>query len=182
MSKKTKKYITAVFLTVLIGWISIRTYYSHQIAQLEDSHNAQMKNLKRRWTEEQKKKHAEYQAELEAAWSGGMEAVLKDPELGIQKMLRKAAQVACPQASHIDVRVDNFTEFDIYISVRDILEKDKAASVIKTLVSQCRKYINSISFVYMNNVVKRIDKQAIDGISDWHTVDPLKVLELLVTP
>jgi hypothetical protein len=82
----------------------------------------------------------------------------------------------------VEVKTDNFYEFDVFIHVKAALEKDTAAATVRTMLADCGKYVNSLSFVYSNEVVKTIDRRGIDGISDWSSADLDSVARQLYTP
>jgi hypothetical protein len=90
-------------------------------------------------------------------------------------MLRKAAVAACPGCTKVEIKLDNFNEFDVFIYVVSPLEKAAAAATVRMLLSQCGKSVNSASFVYNNAVVKTIDRRGIDVIIDWASVDLTEV-------
>jgi hypothetical protein len=177
-----KVSIVSAIAVGLVGWLVMAVYHSNRMADLKSQHSSQVRSLRGRWQSERTRRRAEYRKELEAAWGGGVKAAVKDPGLGIREMLRQAGTAACPQASRVDVKVDNFTAFDVYLTVREALSKEEASSVVKKILAGCGKYVNSISFVYSDNVVKMIDKRGIDTMPDWSSAELARVSELMIDP
>jgi hypothetical protein len=57
--------------------------------------------------------------------------------------------------------------------------------VVKSVLGECEEcvtYVNSISFVYQENIVKMLDKRGIDGIPNWKSVDDATVSRAFITP
>jgi len=182
MTKTNKRLIIAFICAAVVGWIWIRVHFASKIHEMEDEHTRQMQALRDKWNKEKKDKEAAYRAELEKAWGGGIKAAIKDPDATIAEMLRKAAIASCPHCQRTEVKTDNFNEFDVYIHVASVLDKNTAAKAVKSLLAACGEYVNSVSFVYGNEVVKTIDKRGIDGIKNWESVGLTTVANAMYSP
>jgi len=182
MTRTNKRLIVVSVCVALVGWIYISVHYANKREELKKQHTQQTASLKNQWNRERQTRKGEYRAELEKAWGGGIKAVVKDPKLAITDMLRKAGVTACPEAMRVEVKADNFNEFDVFIHVKAPMDKDTAAATVKTLLGDCGKYVNSVSFVYSNEVVKTIDRRGIDAIKDWTSADLASVAGQMYTP
>lgn len=186
MSKELKLWITSgIILGIIFGGIFLQNFYVKKERELTKAFDTEVAHRRKNWEAERSKKKAEYRAALEAAWGGGIQAVVKDPENDIQTMLQKVTKIACPSSSSIEVEVDNFTEFDVYITGNAKLSQKEVTHVVKSLLGECEEcvtYVNSISFVYQDSIVKMLDKRGIDGIPNWKSVDDATVSRAFITP
>jgi len=182
MTKKNKTLIIASAFIAIASWIFITVHYTNKKEELKKQHTEKAGSLRTRWNGERQTRKREYRAELENAWGDGIQAVVKDPKLNISEMLRKSAISAFPESVRVEVKTDNFNEFDVFIHVKESVDKDKAAAAIKSLISNCGKYVNSALLVYNEEVVKTIDRRGIDAIEDWESADLVSVAGQMFTP
>ncbi|MBL7129583.1 MAG: hypothetical protein ISS16_11445 [Ignavibacteria bacterium] len=136
--------------------------------------------------------YAEKKIELSKKWQDelwqeyGQSDILKgianDPDLTILQMLEEIGNKAAPPQSKVAVSIENFTEFDIYITVYEQIEKETASETVKSILVHCSYYVNSIKFVYQDNVVKIIEKREIDKVKDWKVISLSSVEKLFKTP
>lgn len=176
------KLILFTAVLAFVGWSVLSRYYSNERDSLRTQYNQQVISLRSKWNEERRIRKINHHEELKLAWGEGMSAVVKDPTLTIADMLREAASVASPDAMRAEVKSDNFTEFDVFIHENNPTDKNTAASIVKTLLCVCGRYVNSISFVYDNEVVMKIDLRVIDAVEDWASVDLASVADQLHEP
>jgi hypothetical protein len=182
MTKMNKILIIVGGFIALISWIWINAHYKAKKEEIKKQYFEKARSLRNKWNKEEQERKRAYRAELENAWGGGIKAVLRDPNLSISEMLRKAALTAFPDSGRVEVKIDNFNEFDVFIHVKETVDKDKASQAIKFLISNCGKYVNSVSFVYNGEVVKTIDRRGIDSIEDWESADLDSVAGQMYTP
>jgi len=182
MTKTNKRLLVGTVFVIVVGWIWITVHFANKREEMQKHHTQQTASLRYQWSRERRAKREEYRAELENAWGGGIKAAIKDPDLPIADVLRKAAVAACPECTRAEVNTDNFNEFAVFIHVKSPLDKEAAAAAIRVFLSECGKYVNSASFVYNDEVVKTIDRRSIDAIEDWSSVNLTTVAEAMYTP
>lgn len=182
MTKTNKRLLVGTVFVIVVGWIWITAHFANKREEMQKHHTQQTASLRYEWSRQRRAEREEYRAELENAWGGRIEAAIKDPDLPIADMLRKATVAACPECTRAEVKTDNFNEFDVFIYVKSPLEKETAAAAVKTLLRYCSIYVNSVSFVYNDEVVKTTDRRGIDAIKDWASVDLTTVAGAMYTP
>lgn len=112
-------------------------------------------------------------------------ATAKNPLLTIPQMVQRIAEVTSPTASRVDVHVDYFTEVRVIITLptapRDFDSKS-AAKTVKAILTHCSAYVDCITFVCQDTIVRLLPRQAIENVKDWSQADLQTVQGLLKVP
>jgi len=173
-----------------MGWLATSTLfhfdYSTEAQQIASHYEVVRDQRRSEWAKEQVGRKKEHQKEIEnlnavwdkktteqkerhrrGLWGDPLEEALKNPKLTIREMLLQSAQASAPSNAQVDVKVDRFTEFDIFVALKDRPEPAQLARVVRVLLGKNAKYVNSVRFVYGDQLIWFIDRRKIDSIPSW---------------
>jgi len=176
------KLAVAVIVLSLVAWGVLKCNFDGASSVVQDRHRQAVRRKRARWQNEIREQEERHREELSAALGGGTDAIVKNPNLTIPEMVRSIAVASAPDNCRVDVETDNFTEIDVYVTLRDKPDKNEVATMVKDVLSVCDQYVNAISFVYGGQTVKMIDRRAIDQIGAWRTADLETVADAMITP
>jgi hypothetical protein len=117
--------------------------------------------------------------EAERALGGPLDAIVKEPGLTIQEMLRRLAVAVSPAGASVSVQVERFTEFLIHIDLPDTAGYDEMAGWSREILRRTHRYVHLLRWIREGIVIGEIDRREIESVKDWEAA-PASTLATLV--
>ncbi|HAM71974.1 MAG TPA: hypothetical protein DCM86_10060 [Verrucomicrobiales bacterium] len=105
--------------------------------------------------------------QVERLLGGPLDAIVKEPGVGISEMIRRLAVAVVPQGATPVVRVERFTEFLLSVDLPSAATYDEMAAWSREIVSRAGRYLHLVRFIREGMVVGEIDRGEIEQIRDW---------------
>jgi len=131
---------------------------------------ATMDNLKSEWSFEDTQRKVAHEEELISKYGADkLDRIIYDPRLDIQLVLEKLFQEVLPEEYIVEVSVDRFTEFKVYVNVFNMPQTEQLAEAIKKVFSKIdSKYVYQIIFTDGDHYWV-IDTEQLERVGNWES-------------
>jgi len=157
-----------VLISAVVAHLVLAIVFTSISRGARTEHLKAVDELKMDWNEQDREREKEQEKELLARFGvGKTERAAFDPRLDIRLTYQKLCQAVMPSDYLIDVTVDRFSEFNIYVDIGKMPETDKLAEQLRELFSVIGPdYLYQVIFTDENHYWV-IDTEQLKKVKNW---------------
>ncbi len=162
-----------VIAGIIIAHLTIGMYFAYSKNNADIEHDTKLSSMKKEFDQQKEQNLKEHEKILSSNYGADkLDRVALDPRLDIRLALKKMFENVLPDHWKIEVTVNRFTEFRVYVSAGILKPPEELSGYLKQVFSRIgTDYVYEIVFSKGEDAYF-IDREELQKIDDWEKASP----------